>query len=315
MERAAIEVFGGCNYKCTMCPQSSGRGSSWTRKMPLEHFTYLLDQLEGTPLIQLEGSGEAFMAKDLYRYVQECTNRGFKTFIKTNGSYTKESIKNVIAAGLTYIRFSVIGYDKDSYEKHMSINNYHTVIDNIKLCKSIIKELNSNCEISLYHLLTHDINEDIEINYYQNLANNLNLKSYVWKMHNWSGNINIHDRKIIKKKRTCGRPFASEITIRAGGSNNRIGAVTPCTQTLGPPNEEKSILGHSDRESLYDIWNGKLYNELRKNHSTENFDNIDYCKECDFLFDDPEVLIWTNDNNTKVGNIQGTNLNLFEDKH
>ena len=34
-----MEVFGGCNYTCQMCPQSNpGRGKNFTRKMPLKEF-------------------------------------------------------------------------------------------------------------------------------------------------------------------------------------------------------------------------------------------------------------------------------------
>ena len=48
LERAVIEVFGGCNYKCQMCPQSTGRGHDWVRKMPLSLFEKTLDQLPGS---------------------------------------------------------------------------------------------------------------------------------------------------------------------------------------------------------------------------------------------------------------------------
>ena len=49
MGRAVIEVFGGCNFKCDMCPQSVGRGKDWTRKMPLDLFENILKQLNGKP--------------------------------------------------------------------------------------------------------------------------------------------------------------------------------------------------------------------------------------------------------------------------
>ena len=42
LERAVVEVFGGCNYKCQMCPQTTGRGKEWTRKMPFEMFENIL---------------------------------------------------------------------------------------------------------------------------------------------------------------------------------------------------------------------------------------------------------------------------------
>ena len=77
MGRAVIEVFGGCNFKCDMCPQTVGRGKDWTRKMPLDLLENILKQLNGKPIINLEGSGEPTMAKDLYKYVQLCTDYGF----------------------------------------------------------------------------------------------------------------------------------------------------------------------------------------------------------------------------------------------
>ena len=113
-------------------------------------------------------------------------------------------------------------------------------------------------------------------------------------MHNWSGN---YDNKNLRQKtlrRTCGRPFAPEATIRAGGSDGRTAAMVPCCQTLGPPNEEKSILGHLDNHSFEDVYYGDAYSKLRKAHKENKFDDIEYCKNCDFLYDDPEVLVWTN---------------------
>ena len=41
-----------------------------------------------------------------------------------------------------------------------------------------------------------------------------------------------------------------------------------------------------------EIWNDIPYVELREGHKTGNYP--DYCKDCDFLLDDPEVLVWTN---------------------
>ena len=58
--------------------------------------------------------------------------------------------------------------------------------------------------------------------------------------------------KILEKKligEVAEDHFAPEITIRAGGEKGRTAAIVPCCQTLGPPNEEKSILGHLDKEN------------------------------------------------------------------
>jgi radical SAM protein with 4Fe4S-binding SPASM domain len=86
----------------------------------------------------------------------------------------------------------------------------------------------------------------------------------------------------------------------------RAGAVTPCCQRLGPPNKEKSILGHFDKDSYEEIYFGEKYQKLRDAHSKNVFDKIDYCKDCDFLYDDPQVLVWSNDKNAKLNNMLGT---------
>ena len=97
-----------------------------------------------------------------------------------------------------------------------------------------------------------------------------------------------------------------KLHCRAGGELGRKAAIVPCCQTLGPPNEEKSILGHMDNQSFEEIYHGKEYNKLRRAHEQKKFDEIDYCKNCDFLYEDPEVMVWTNDKNAKVNHMLGT---------
>lgn len=309
VERAVVEIFGGCNYSCSMCPQSTGRGSNWTRKMPLQLFEDILDKLPGKPLIQLEGSGEPTMAKDLPKYVAACKKRGLKSYMYTNGfRFNGQLMRDTLDAGLDFVRFSCIGYNRETYSKWMSQDNFDRIKENIKEAK----EYSTKCDVSTYHLILDNTRTDYEIEQYRkNVVDELGIKGYIWKMHNWSGNWDPEYNRQSDKKKTCGRPFANEITIRAGGVNGLQGAVTPCCQTMGPPNEEKSVLGHIGLQSFDDIWYGDKYNQLRKDH--EMGDWPDYCQNCDFLIDDPEVLVWTNDVNMKVGKMLGVEeINLHE---
>lgn len=130
-------------------------------------------------------------------------------------------------------------------------------------------------------------------------------------MHNWSGNYENTNPRKKTGRRSCGRPFAPEITIRAGGEEGRVAAIVPCCQTLGPPNEEKSILGHLDSEKFEDIYNGERWSKLRNAHENKKFDEIEYCKNCDFLYEDNEVLIWSNDPKAKVNHMLGTEENFI----
>jgi len=314
LERAVVEVFGGCNYSCSMCPQSSGRGSNWTRKMPLDLFENILDQLPGKPIINLEGSGEPTMAKDLPLYIEACTKRGFKSFMYCNGTYLRgQFMRDVIDAGLGFVRFSCIGYNAQLYHKWMSQDRFDYVKQNAIETKTYIEHSGSSCEVSSYHLILDNSNIDYEVyQYRKNWIDSVGCIGYIWKMHNWSGNYEPVYNREPKNKKTCGRPFAPEITVRAGGLNGLKGAVTPCCQTMGPPNEDKSVLGHFQNQSFEDIWYGDTYNQLRKDHEMGEWPN--YCENCDFLYEDPEVLVWSNDPNASIDYMLGTDFSLKDYK-
>ena len=313
LQRIVMEVFGGCNYTCQMCPQTSpGRGASFTRKMPLVEFEKILDQIipkYGYPVINLEGSGEPTMAKDLAKYVEIVKSKNLKCFMYCNGARLNGNyMKEVINAGIDFIRFSMIGYNKETYKKWMNIDNFDLIMSNIFETKDYIYQTKSKCALSTYHLITNNYKIDYEVEEYKKNIININqIKAYIWKMHNWSGNYdNTSNERQMVKKRSCGRPFAPELTVRAGGEKGRTGAIVPCCQTLGPPNEAKSILGHLDNQTFEDIYFGEKYEYLRNAHKNQEFDKIDYCKDCDFLDGDPEVLVWTNDNKAKVNHMLGT---------
>tara|TARA_B100001029_G_scaffold178479_1_gene185336 strand:- start:601 stop:1605 length:1005 start_codon:yes stop_codon:yes gene_type:complete len=313
LQRIVMEVFGGCNYTCQMCPQSNpGRGKNFTRKMPVKIFEEILDKIVpkyGSPIINLQGSGEPTMAKDLSKYVEAVKKRNLECFMYSNGQKLNgDFMKSVIDAGIDYIRFSVVGYNREKYKKWMDVDNFDLIVNNILETKKYIQEVGSNCILSTYHLVTDNSKIKEEIQEYQNnVINKVKTDAYIWKMHNWSGNYenNENPRKKTSRK-SCGRPFAPELTVRAGGDEGRMGAVVPCCQTLGPPNEAKSILGHLDNETFEEVYFGKKYEKLREAHEKKDFDSVDYCKDCDFLYADPEVLVWSNDKKARISHMLGT---------
>ena len=133
LQRVVMEVFGGCNYTCQMCPQSNpGRGKNFTRKMKLSEFERILDMIipkYGYPQINLEGSGEPTMAKDLPKYIMAVKKRGLKCFMYCNGARLNgKFMKDVIDAGIDFIRISVIGYNKDLYKRWMNIDNFELIL-------------------------------------------------------------------------------------------------------------------------------------------------------------------------------------------
>ena len=212
-------------------------------------------------------------------------------------------MKRCVDAGLTLARFSVIGYNKITYIKMMDIDAFELIKQNA----SEMKNYSKDCVVASYHLIIDNQNEEFEVEQYRkNFIEEVGTQAMIWRQHNWSG-VYKNSYKRRGKKRTCGRPFANEITVRAGGLNGGWGAVVPCCQVLGQ--DEVAVLGHISEKTVDEIWNDYPYENLRFDHKNEQF-QTPYCKDCDFLHDDPEVLVYNTVPNFKLRQMMSTSVVL-----
>lgn len=298
IDRAVIEINGGCNYSCTMCPQDArtgGRHRDFLRKMTLLEFEHNVQECakHGLRVVNLDGSGEATLNRNLPEYIKIVKRYNALAVIFSNGFRMEgKFMRDCVDAGLDFFRFSVIGSNSEAYKKWMNNTvegSFERIKKNIREMKQYVDETGSKCEVGSYHLITVNENLDNELQEYKSFVNELNIKTEIWKMHNWSG---VYDPTYSRTGtvRTCGRPFSPDIVIRAGGLDGRAGAVAPCCQVLG--RDEEAVLGHTSESSIEEIWYGQAYEELREQHRTGNYP--DFCKNCDFLIDDSEVLVYTN---------------------
>ena len=159
-KRAVIEINGGCNYTCTMCPQSDpGRDKGFLKKMSLDFFQSVLDQLGYVECIQLEGSGEPTLNRDLPKYIAKAKSHCDVVNIFTNGyRLQNEFMKECVDAGLSMARFSIIGYNKDTYKKMMNRDAFEFVRNNAIEMQKYIHKSNSSCIVASYHLIIDENN-------------------------------------------------------------------------------------------------------------------------------------------------------------
>ena len=291
-----------------MCPQTDPkRPKGFLKKMPLSQFEDIVAQCaeHNVKVINLEGSGEPTLNRDLPKYVEIVKKYGAKAYIYSNGKNMSGSfMKDTVDAGLDFFRFSIIGYNEETYKKWMNSPFFNLVIKNAKDMKEYSK--NKDCKVSTYHLILDNDNEAEEIKLYKSLFEDMDI--FIWRMHNWSGTYD-SDYKREGKIKGCGRPFSPDVVVRAGGNNGNTAAVHPCCQVLG--NDEAAVLGHLSTNTLKEVWNSEAYNNLREQHRSKNFP--DYCKSCDFLIEDPEVLVYSTEDK-HIGNMLGTDFNLEDYK-
>jgi uncharacterized Fe-S cluster-containing radical SAM superfamily protein len=313
IDRAVIEINGGCNYTCQMCPQTTedgktgARGKDWTGKMSLVDFESYVEQCAevGLNVVNLDGSGEATIMRNLPEYIRIVKKYDAKPVIFSNGyRMSGNFMEECVDAGLGFFRFSIVGYDYDTYSKWMNSSHFYRVITNLHDMKRYVTKSKADTTVGTYHLILDNANVDFEMAQYKNIVKSANCVTEIWKMHNWSG---VYDPEYEREgaKKTCGRPFSPDIVIRAGGLDGETGAVHPCCQVLGRDSE--ATLGHGSTTSLKDIWHGEAYNTLRKQHEMGEYP--DFCQSCDFLIDDPETLIYTNHDRTDY-KMYGTSFDL-----
>jgi len=300
IDRAVIEVNGGCNYSCSMCPQdvrTGGRHKDFLKKMSLSEFEDNVADCaqHGLRVVNLDGSGEATLNRNLPKYIEIVKKYNAKAFIFSNG-YRMEGkfMRDCVDAGLDFYRFSWIGYDVAAYDKWMYNRiggSFGSTWDKVKAMRDYVKETNSDCVVATYHLITDNDNQEFELQHYKKIVEELDVKTEIWRMHNWSGVTDISESGVRKGEvKTCGRPFSPDVVIRAGGLDGKRGAVHPCCQVLG--RDEEAVLGHTSEKSIEEIWNDVPYSTLRGQHTSGEYPS--YCSGCDFLISDPEVLVWTN---------------------
>jgi len=315
IDRAVIEINGGCNYTCEMCPQTNpdgttgARGKAWLKKMPLTMFEDIVAQCaeSGLNVVNLDGSGEPTLNSNLPNYIEIVKKYNAKAYIFSNGfKMHSQFMKDCVDAGLSFFRFSIIGYNSDLYKKWMNSNNFNKVINNLNEMRRYVIESKSETEVATYHLILNNQNIEYEVEQYLKIVNSADVGTEIWKMHNWSG---VYNPKYTRagEIKTCGRPFSPDIVVRAGGNNGKTGAVHPCCQILG--NDSAAVLGHISHSTVQDIMAGKLYEQLREQHRTGKYP--EYCKNCDFLIDDPETLVYTNNGRSEM-HMNGTKFSLNE---
>jgi len=154
IDRAVIEINGGCNYTCQMCPQTKedgttgARGKNWMKRMPLVEFEDYVEQCveAGLNVVNLDGSGEATINRNLAEYIAVVKKHKAKAVIFSNGYRMNGNfMKECVDAGLDFFRFSIVGYNYDKYKEWMNSDNFYKVITNLHDMKRYTISSKSDC--------------------------------------------------------------------------------------------------------------------------------------------------------------------------
>ena len=142
-----MEVFGGCNLACPMCPQGleKGREKDFKKSLNNDLFKKIIDEAipMGLKYVSLSGSGEPLLSKKLEEFIMYLSSKKIISMIYTNGQLLdKKRFVSLCEAGISIIKVSCMGWDKDSYKKWMSIDSFDMVRSNLRECLDVLKKKN-----------------------------------------------------------------------------------------------------------------------------------------------------------------------------
>ena len=199
-----MEVFGGCNLACPMCPQGmeDGREKDFKKSLGEDLFKKIVDEAipMGLKYVNLSGSGEPLLNKKLEQFTKYLSSKNLTSMIYTNGQLLdKNRFISLCKAGMSIIKVSCQGWDKESYKHWMSKDSFDMVRNNLKECLEVLKKKKYSTILQTNHLIQDYMEKDFQLaQYRKNWVDYLNVKAEIWLAHNWSG---IYEKDEISKKK------------------------------------------------------------------------------------------------------------------
>lgn len=259
-----IDISSLCNHTCSFCSNRKMQNKS---NADSNLVLKILEEArnEGSDSVGLYATGEPFLNKDLEKFVSFAKKelKYSYVYITTNGAAcTPKRMETVINNGLDSIKFSIHGGTSETYKKVHGKNDFERVIKNLKWVDEYRKNNNINLKIYVTMVETHENKSETET-----------LKEIVspyidgWDPHlmnnscgtmpenNEIGEISEKNIRGRNHSGVCFQPFGS-FTVTPEGYVS--GCVLDYHKAL--------IVGDSNKKSLREIWESKIYQNWRKRH-------------------------------------------------
>ncbi len=278
---ALIEPTNRCNLQCEGCVRNDlnfGIGD-----LEFEDYKIIINKLKGLVRVHLQGQGEPFLHKDIFKMIDYASSKGIIVTTTSNGTLINEDIaKKVIDSKLDEIVLSVDSIDKDMCEKLRKGVKFDSLIENIKRLSQMRKNRKKKLKMSISMIMMKDNLKEIPsfINFFSDLGidelifqrlitNKIYVKHYERNFLKDQLISKNELEKEIRKNKELAKKKDICIFFDEGKCNwlwsqiyvNYRGDINPCCMILDP---EYPKLGNILKEDFKKIWNGKDYLDLRK---------------------------------------------------
>ena len=268
-----IDITNECNLRCIMCPQSKGLKRE-KMTMDMDTFTKIVDQVcAGRPRIILHVSGEPLLNKNVLKMIRYAKDKGCKVTMFTNATLlTRDMAVRILKTELDNIFFSFDGCTPEIYERIRVGAKFDQVKSQIETFLKLRSEKHAKSPIVVIELISMDATRRYIPDFIKYWETKGVDRIGIRLAGTWLGLVNNYAAG--QKLKSFG--FKPCDSLLFGCAILAEGTVVPCCKDV----EGRLSLGNIHKQSFYDIWNGKAYRNLRKQHLNNAIQESVICRSC-----------------------------------
>lgn len=288
--KLTVEPINVCNLGCPACFTGDGQASRPRKRMPLEFYRRLLDEMGGY-LCEVEfcNWGEPLLNKEIHLMIRAATDRGIGTVISTNFSFPFDDARaeELVRSGLTTLGVSIDGAQQDTYEQYRVGGDLAMVLENCRRMRDAKQRLGSRTpEVRWsFHLFPHNV---FDVQLAKQLAAELDMPISVEK--GWVVGEEWERGGFFQFKDEI-RPFPC-LFLWNQAVVNSDGGISPCCGTFYREDDmgELPLVPEAGRATSFrDVWNGERFQQARAMYQrprAESSATDHVCYNC------PATIVW-----------------------
>lgn len=271
-----IDTVSFCNLRCSMCVHKE-----MTRKkgiMKWELYAKIIDEISDNNKdirVWLVFFGDPFVIKrrkpSIFDMISYAKSKGLtNTVLNSNGNLMDiDSARKLIEIGLDAIYFGIDAYTPETYSKLRVGGDHNKTIENVRGLIRLRKEMKSEKPNVVVQFVEMDSNAH-EIRDFMSFWNNEGANVKIRPKVSWAGAIDAPNLVLGNEDRWPCHWAMQTMSI------TDTGKVVTCAVDL----DARFIAGDVTKQTLKEVWNGKL-KEVRQLHISKRFKELPpNCRDC-----------------------------------
>jgi radical SAM protein with 4Fe4S-binding SPASM domain len=286
-----VQTINRCNASCQMCPYPYTVHLESRSSMDDALYTRIItecanenDFIELVPMAQNEPLLDVKMEDRIAEFKQMAKPHQVVEIVTNGSALTPTRFQKLVESGVDTITFSLSAFTEATYNKLIQGLSWKQVIRNLEaIALSPLK-----AKVNIFLRYVRQTGNEEEFPAFQKYWNQKGLNVANYEVNNRSGSLENYNRLqpyksfFFKKiRKSMGRVLFKGSCPHAFGIMHVLsnGDVPLCANDW----HNRHILGNLREQSIREIYNSKVMNEIRDLMDQGRFDQIEACRDCSFM--------------------------------